>query len=159
MPKKGFHNPAGKEYTEVNVDRIQLLIDTGRLDPSKPITLKSFVDAGINVSLDGLKVLGGGKAHLRQPIELQATRFTKGAIQAIEAVGGRVLAVYHSQEAIRQLRNPARFAKKHPELALLPFEPPTGLRERLFYASEKARGYLAPGMTVSAEFKKVYQLP
>lgn len=159
MPKKGFHNPASKSYTELNVDRIQHLIDTGRLDASTPITLKSFIDAGINVSLDGLKVLGGGKAHLRQPIEIHATRFTKGAIQAIEAVGGKVLAVYHSAEGIRQLRNPVRYAKKHPELASLPLEAPNGLRERLFYSSENGRGYLAPGSVLSPEFKKVYQIP
>lgn len=158
MPKTGFHNPAQKSYTQLNLDRIQHLIDTGRLDSTKPITLKSFIDAGITVSPDGIKVLGGGKDYLKQPIELHATRFTKGAIQAIEAIGGKVLAVFHTQEAVRQLKNPERFARKHPDLAALPFEGPTGLRERLFYSSEKSRGYLAKSANLSVEFKTRYQI-
>ena len=43
----------------MNLGRIQHLIDTGRIDSSKPITLKSLHDAGIQNLQDGVKILGG----------------------------------------------------------------------------------------------------
>jgi hypothetical protein len=46
-----------KEFSLVNLGRIQNLIDAGRLDPSKPITLKSLFDAGIENLQDGIKIL------------------------------------------------------------------------------------------------------
>lgn len=43
----------------MNLGRIQHLIDTGRIDASKPITLKSLYDAGIENLQDGVKILAG----------------------------------------------------------------------------------------------------
>ena len=48
-----------KEFSLVNLGRIQNLIDTGRIDPARPITLKSLYDAGIQNLQDGVKILGG----------------------------------------------------------------------------------------------------
>lgn len=158
IPKTGFSNPNSKHYTEINLDRLQHLIDTGRLDASLPITLKSFMDAGVTVSKDGLKILGGGRDFLRQPIEIHATRFTETAIEAIKAVGGRPVAVFHTPEAIRQIKAPARYARKNPEYAHLAFDPPTRLKDRLFYEDPKNAGYLAREIIEkhSEEFKLIY---
>ena len=46
-----------KEFSLINLGRIQNLIDAGRLDPAKPITLKSLFDAGIENLQDGVKIL------------------------------------------------------------------------------------------------------
>lgn len=144
----------------MNLDRVQHLVDTGRLDPSKPITLKSFLDAGINGIKDGLKILGGGHQHFRLPLEVHATRFTRSAIEAIEGVGGKAVAVYHSEGGLRQMRGPERFWRKRPEEALEPLEMPMRLRERMFYRQAKNRGYLAPEIQagLTEEFKQRYKL-
>lgn len=144
----------------MNLDRVQHLVETGRLDPSKPITLKAFMDAGINGIKDGLKILAGGHQHFRLPLELHATRFTRTAIEAIEAVGGRAVAVYHSESGLRQMRDPERFWRKRPEEALKPLEAPSRLKDRLFYSQAKNRGYLAPEIntTLTEEFKQRYKL-
>jgi len=149
-----------KEYAEINLERIQHLIDTGRLDASLPITLKSFMDAGINGIKDGVKILGGGHHHFRLPIEIHATRFTNSAIKAIESCGGKALAVYHSESGLRQLKNPDRFWRKDPEAALQPLQAPKRLRERMFYSQTKNRGYQAGEMQagLTAEFKEKYQM-
>lgn len=47
------------EMQPVNLHKLQLWVDTGRIDPSQRITLKTLVDAGLvsNVK-DGVKLLG-----------------------------------------------------------------------------------------------------
>lgn len=52
-----------KEYSLINLGRIQHLIDTGRIDSNRPITLKSLYDAGIENLQDGVKILGGVSQH------------------------------------------------------------------------------------------------
>ena len=47
----------------MNLGRIQHLIDTDRIDPSKPITLKTLYDAGIQNLQDGVKILAGVKQN------------------------------------------------------------------------------------------------
>lgn len=135
-------------------------MDTGRLDPALPITLKSFLDAGLSSIKDGIKVLGGGHQHFRVPLEIHATRFTQSAIRSIEEAGGRAVAVHHSDTGLRQLANSERFARKHPAEAERPLEMPKGARERLFYSQDKNRGYLSPKIrpTLSDEFKQRYQV-
>lgn len=141
------------------MERVQHLINTGRLDATRPITLKSFFDAGVNGIKDGVKILAGGHHHFSTPIEIHATRFTKTAIRAIEEAGGKSVAVYHSEDGLRQLKDPERFWRKNPEKALMPLEAPVRLKERLFYSRPENRGYLAPEVSsdLTAEFRQRYQ--
>jgi hypothetical protein len=44
--------------------RIQHLIDTSRIDASKPITLKTLHDAGIQNLQDGVKILAGVRKNV-----------------------------------------------------------------------------------------------
>lgn len=143
------------------MERILHLVDTGRLDPTKPITVKSFIDAGINGVKDGVKILGSGHHHFKLPVEIHATRFTKSAIKAIEEAGGKAVSVFHSDAGLRQLKNPERFWRKDPEKAMAKLEAPSRLRDRLFYSDPKTRGYLAPPVlqTLTEEFKSKYSVP
>lgn len=57
VPKSGLRDPHAKEYSLVGLNRIQHLIDTGRIDVSKPITLSVLKLAGINYNKDGVKIV------------------------------------------------------------------------------------------------------
>ncbi|PJF16958.1 50S ribosomal protein L15 [Paramicrosporidium saccamoebae] len=57
VPKRGHHNPYQQHPTLVNLERVQHLIDTGRLDAEKPITMFHLRKAGIDIK-DGVKILG-----------------------------------------------------------------------------------------------------
>ena len=47
------------EMSPLNVDRLQSWVDQGRLDPSKPITMKELVDSRcLHRVKDGVKLLG-----------------------------------------------------------------------------------------------------
>jgi hypothetical protein len=53
-----------KDFSLINLGRIQHLIDTGRIDASKPITLKTLHDAGIQNLQDGVKILAGVRKNV-----------------------------------------------------------------------------------------------
>jgi len=88
LPKRGFTNIFRKEYTVINIGRLnELEGDTFDFD-----TLKS---AGLLKKLqDGLKVLGEGE--LTRAITITAHVFSASAKQKIEAAGGKAIVVGES---------------------------------------------------------------
>jgi large subunit ribosomal protein L15 len=89
----------------INLDRIQEWIDQGRLDPTKPITLKELADSRClhGVKKDGVKVLARGKEELKTPINLLVSRASAIAIEAIEAAGGSVTTRYYNEVSIKRI--------------------------------------------------------
>lgn len=54
----GLFNSHGKSYQELNLDRLQHWIQTGRIDASQPITMKHLLDSRcIHKIEDGVKLL------------------------------------------------------------------------------------------------------
>ncbi len=88
----------------VNLDRIQSWIDQGRLDPSKPITMKELNDSRcLHGVKDGVKLLARGAQELRTPINIVISRASTAAISAIEAAGGSVTTRFYTPFAIRRV--------------------------------------------------------
>jgi len=56
LPKRGFVNLFGRDWHEINLDRLQAAIDSGKLDAGKPVTIEALVDAGVFAKpRDGVK--------------------------------------------------------------------------------------------------------
>ena len=82
VPKRGFNNIFGTEYAEVNVERLECFED------GATVTVDMLLEAGIiRKTLDGVKILGNG--DLTKKLTVQANKFTAGAKEKIEAVGGK----------------------------------------------------------------------
>ncbi|MBQ7605337.1 MAG: 50S ribosomal protein L15 [Firmicutes bacterium] len=82
LPKRGFTNVWAKEYAIVNVG------DLNCFEAGTEITPQLLKEAGIvKQLLDGVKVLGDGK--LEKNVTVKASKFTKSAIEKIEAAGGK----------------------------------------------------------------------
>ncbi|MDU4961528.1 MAG: 50S ribosomal protein L15 [Sporomusaceae bacterium] len=83
LPKRGFYNKFGKEFSEVNVFTLN------RFDSGAVVDPVALVEAGIlkNV-LDGVRILGNG--DLEKALTVRAHGFSKSAAQKIEAAGGKV---------------------------------------------------------------------
>lgn len=93
------------EMSPVNLDKIQSWIDQGRLDASKPITLKELSSAGIISRIkDGVKLLGNGASEFKTPIHIVVSRASQSAIAAIEALGGTVTTRFYTEQAIRRIK-------------------------------------------------------
>lgn len=82
IPKRGFTNIFGKTYEIVNID------DLNSFEAGTVITPAVLEDAGfIKQVKDGVKILGDGS--LEKSISVQAQKFSKTAIEKIEAAGGK----------------------------------------------------------------------
>jgi len=83
LPKRGFTNIFAKQYTEVNVSELN------KFDADSVVDLKLMEEMGLVKQVkDGVKILGNGK--LDKKLTVKAAKFTKSAIEKIEAAGGKV---------------------------------------------------------------------
>ncbi len=83
VPKFGFKNPFRVEYTGVNLDALQQLVETHGLEKVDIEVLKAH---GLVGKKDLVKILGRGE--LKAKVEVTANAFSKTATAAIEAAGG-----------------------------------------------------------------------
>lgn len=83
VPKFGFKNPFRVEYTGVNLDVIQCLVEENKLEKVDIEVLRAH---GLVGKKDLVKILGRGE--LKAKVEVTANAFSKTAASAIEAAGG-----------------------------------------------------------------------
>ena len=82
IPKRGFTNIWGTEYTVINVE------DLNKFEAGAVVTVEMIQEAGLAKQVkDGIKVLGNG--NLEKNLTVQAHKFSKTAIEKIEAAGGK----------------------------------------------------------------------
>ena len=83
LPKRGFNNPFRKIYNVINIETLN------RFDDNVEITAEFLKEQGVikKIEKNGLKILGDG--NLEKSLRIKATKFTKTAIEKIEAVGGK----------------------------------------------------------------------
>ena len=83
LPKRGFTNIWGTEYTVLNVDALN------KFEAGTVVTPEMLKEAGLVKQVkDGIKILGDGK--LEKNLTVQAHKFTKTAVEKIESAGGQV---------------------------------------------------------------------
>ncbi len=83
LPKRGFRNPFRKEYAIVNVR------DLNRFPAGSVVDVETLEEAGlVKGSYDGVKILGDG--NLEVALTVKAHKFSRTAVQKIEAAGGTV---------------------------------------------------------------------
>ena len=82
LPKRGFTNFNRVEYAIVNVE------DLNKFEAGAVVDTAALMECGlIKKELDGLKVLGNGE--LKVALTVKAHKFSKSAVAAIEAAGGK----------------------------------------------------------------------
>jgi large subunit ribosomal protein L15 len=83
IPKRGFTNIFRKEYAILNVD------DLNRFEEGAEVTPQLLVEQGLvkKSAAGSIKILGDGK--LERNLSVKAHKFSKIAIEKIEAAGGK----------------------------------------------------------------------
>jgi large subunit ribosomal protein L15 len=152
----------------INLGTIQDHIDMGRLvlpendggASNKPLTMKDLLDAGLCTASsvkNGIKLLAKGKERLTAPIQLEISRASEEAIQAVEAVGGEVTTVHYNRLALRALLKPHKFGVSVEEedtstpSRLPKFARPPPKWHSYYTNWERNRGYLS----VQAQMRKL----
>ncbi|MDD4840193.1 MAG: 50S ribosomal protein L15 [Clostridia bacterium] len=84
IPKRGFNNKRfAHVYSSVNIDKLN------GFENGAVVNVEALLECGILKKVEpfGLKVMGGGE--LEKKLTVQAKKFTKSAIEAIEKAGGK----------------------------------------------------------------------
>ena len=140
----------------LNLYKVQDWIDQGRLDPSKPITIKELKQSRCVTNVkDGVKLLAKGSEELKTAINVIISRASAKAIATIEAAGGSVTTRYYTAFAIdkimqgkmdpinslqSKIKRPAVTPRKSFENRL---PDPTRRKDIEYYRDPAHRGYLS----------------
>mgnify|MGYP001110275800 CR=1 len=93
MPKRGFRNIFAKDFSEVNLGRLQKAIDEKRLDSSVKITEDVLRKAGLaHKSKDGVRLLAKGELKAKLSIEIAGA--SEAAKAAVEKAGGSLTTTF-----------------------------------------------------------------
>jgi large subunit ribosomal protein L15 len=89
LPKRGFNNIFALDLAEINLDRVQGAIDSGKLDANGVVNAETLVKAGaLRRARDGVRLLGRGEIKAKVTFEVHGA--SKSAIAAVEKAGGSV---------------------------------------------------------------------
>lgn len=89
LPKRGFNNPFGKDYAEINIGALQKAVDAGKLDTGATVDQAALDAAGLTRGgKDGVRLLGKGEISAK--LNLKVAGASKGAREAIEKAGGSI---------------------------------------------------------------------
>jgi len=83
VPKFGFNPLSRVEYKAINIETLQVLVDSQKIEK---ITPEVLINAGLISRKHLVKILGRGT--LSAKLEVEAHAFSKAAEQAISSAGG-----------------------------------------------------------------------
>ena len=101
LPKRGFTNINRVNYTELNLDNIQKLIERKKIDPKKIISYKTFLDLGL-VKSKKAKIKLLGKGDIKVKIDIEVSAVSSSAKENIEKIGGSVIILDDNKKSIKQ---------------------------------------------------------
>ena len=87
VPKFGFKNFNRKEYTGINLGKLQELVDKGMVTDT--VNLDILVENRLAKKTDLVKILGGGE--LKTKLKISVHKFTASAKEAVEKLGGEAI--------------------------------------------------------------------
>lgn len=89
LPKRGFNNPFGKDFAEVNLGMIQKFIDSKKLANKGTLDHAALKAAGLaRGGKDGVRLLA--KGEIKAKITIAVAGASKAAVAAVEKAGGKV---------------------------------------------------------------------
>jgi len=89
LPKRGFNVPNPKKLNAVNLGRLQVAVEAGKLKKGATVSAASLVEAGIiRRELDGVRILA--KGALTEKLDFEVAGMSKAAQDVVEKLGGKV---------------------------------------------------------------------
>jgi len=155
-PQYNYGYSAKRQYPPLSLKTLQLLIDTERIDPSRPIDLAALCNTHtfpFNPMLQqfGFNLTDEGADCFKAKVNLEVQWANEQAIAAVERNGGVITTAYFDILSVKALASPKDwFSEGKPvPRRLTPPQDCIG-----FYSSPENRGYLADPRAV-AEHRKV----
>jgi large subunit ribosomal protein L15 len=89
VPKFGFKNINRKEYQGINLDKLQQLVDDGKIKDT--VSLDVLIENRLARNNELVKILGRGE--LKAKLNITVHKFTASAKAAIEKAGGEAITI------------------------------------------------------------------
>jgi large subunit ribosomal protein L15 len=91
LPKRGFNQKAFRlKFHVVNLGRLQVALEAGRLKPDVTVNGAALVEAGLLRRVgDGVRLLA--KGELKTALTIEVVGASKAAVEAVEKLGGKVV--------------------------------------------------------------------
>jgi len=155
-----------RQYPPLALQTLQLMIDTGRIDPNKPIDLASICNTKafpLNTSRRhfGVHLTDEGADKFDAKLNIEVQYASEQAIAAIERNGGVIKTAYFNMESVIALSNPLLWFSQGKAVPKRLHPPADALK---YYIDAKNRGYLAHPEKIAEERlilaqKYGYELP
>lgn len=155
-----------REYPPLTLLQLQTMIDTNRLDISRPIDLTTLCNTGLyHVRPDwrhfGVQLTDDGAPKFCAKLNIEVQHATELVIATIERHGGVIRTAYYDPYSIWAMRNPQKWFQKGVPLPRRMLPPQDAID---YYTEPKNRGYLADPEAVANERlvlaqKYGYELP
>lgn len=103
LPKRGFTNINRTFFTELNLSRVEELIDNKKIDPKKIIDSQILLDLGIVRTLNSkIKLLS--KGEIKSKINIEVTAASSSAKQSVEKLGGSITFINNNKPATKKTK-------------------------------------------------------
>ena len=89
VPKFGFTNINRKEYLGINLDKLQQLVDDGKIKDA--VTIDVLIENRLARKSDLIKILGRGELNAK--LKIAVHKFSATAKAAIEKAGGEAITI------------------------------------------------------------------
>nr|CAG4641120.1 EOG090X0BG9 [Eulimnadia texana] len=151
---KGHH--LRREYPPLSLLQLQTMIDTGRLDASKPIDLTALCNTKLfQIHPDqrqyGIQLTDEGADVFKAKVNIEVQWAPEQVIAAIERNGGVITTAFYDMHSLWAVTDPIKFFRKGVAIPKRQL-PPEDMAE--YYADPKFRGYLAdPDLIAEERFR------
>lgn len=142
-----------REYLPISMEKLQRMIDTDRLDISKPIDVTQICNTGL-FKLDpasrqyGFQLKDEGIDKFKAKIHIEVQHASELVISAIERNGGVIRTAYYDMNALVALKNTKNFFERGVPIPHRMIPPQDAIE---YYTDPKTRGYLADPEAISHE--------
>ncbi|XP_030746798.1 39S ribosomal protein L15, mitochondrial [Sitophilus oryzae] len=148
---KGHH--LKRQYPPLSMLELQKLIDTNRIDVSKPIDLVSILNTGLyrlfpDQHQFGVNLTDEGADIFCAKINLEVQWASEIVIAAVEKAGGVITTAYYDPYSLQAMVNTTKFFQRGVPIPRRMIPPPDAIE---YYTDPAKRGYLADPEKVSEE--------
>lgn len=161
---KGHH--MRREYPPLSLRKLQMMIDTNRLDATKPIDLTALINTGLYYIKTewmhaGVHLIDKGNVVFKAKVNIEVQWASEPVIAAIERNGGVITTAFYDRQTLHAMMNAEKFLQKGEPIPRRVLPPMDCLE---YYSSAATRGYLADPEKISKERlilsqKYGYELP
>ncbi|CAG9854894.1 unnamed protein product [Phyllotreta striolata] len=148
---KGHH--LKRQYPPVSLLNLQKLIDTNRIDTTKPIDLVAIMNTGLfrlypDQQHFGFQLTDEGADIFSAKINLEIQWTSEPVIAAIERAGGFVTTAYYDAQSLHAMINTKKFFERGIPIPRRMMPPPDAIE---YYSNPANRGYLSDPEKISKE--------